>query len=148
MKYIGQKGTTVEIPFHSPQRVKRCLSFFLPEPTGSWVELEFLRVVWDVCGCLCDEIKLTHVFRRDGRVAHHYEIYFLTGKNLLDPSKVNGVAAQIEEEAMRILKIDLRGNTHANGKGSDFRLPNTKGWQPGEPIRKGSHTNTQGYQEL
>ena len=112
MKFISQKGT--EIQWKAPVRLaKRTLSFSFTNQ-GCWTEDKFLNIVWKHAGLLCESVRLASVYRYDNIVGHAYEITFQTGPgfSLQTRRDVNNIVAEIESEALKVLNITLRGDTH------------------------------------
>lgn len=133
MKYTGVKGITYQFK-PEPTITSRGLSFFLTDP-GTWNEEEFLEIIWRIGGNWIAEVKLRgvyHEFETD-RVAHNYDIFIRTGRNLIyGKTPVNEMMCKIEEEIAKNLKIDLRGRDHKAG---------VKPWIPSSTCRKDGRKN-------
>jgi hypothetical protein len=105
--YVGQKGEPKirNIAY----TVRRTFNFFLNNPTN-WDTEKFLDIIWKHAGFQCIEIRLVDNNYRHphtGKLAHRYDLFFVTGKGLLEEGTVNSLMRKIEADLRRTLDIEM-----------------------------------------
>jgi hypothetical protein len=117
MIYITLNGN--RRPFrHPPTIVMRSINLRLLEP-GTWVEDEFLSLIWKHFGYLCTTVRLRDTYRPEGAaIVHNYDLFFQIGKNLIEPKAINDLLTVLENEAEQTLKVEVpAGHRHrADGR--------------------------------
>lgn len=119
MIYVTKTG--VEVLFKRPHLpLKKGLSFILTN-RKTYSTDDFLRCVHKHAGFLCIRVEFDHTYEYpDGRLAHHYKLYFQWGPKLAEPREINALVAQIEDDMQENYGADFRGRTH-------HRTPNRRG---------------------
>ena len=115
--YVGQKNT--------PQTravaltVRRTFNFFLNDPM-TWDTEAFLEIIWKHAGFRCIEVRLVdNTYRNQtGKLSHRYDLYFITGKGLIEEGDVNKLMRKIEADIRKNLDVTMP-DTHFVIDGDD-----------------------------
>jgi hypothetical protein len=119
--YVGQKNTphvrAVALT------VRRTFNFFLNDPL-TWDTEAFLDIIWKHAGFCCIEVRLVDNSYRHpihGKLSHRYDLYFITGKGLIEEGDVNKVMRKIEYDIRKKLDVFMP-DTHFVIDGEDDGL--------------------------
>ena len=99
-RYVDQKKTSQHV--RTASIVKRTFNFFLNDPL-TWDTEKFVNIIWKHAGFRCVEVRLTdstYVHPVSGKLAHRYDLFFVTGHGLLEANQVN--------KLMQAIEVDLR----------------------------------------
>jgi hypothetical protein len=104
--YVGQKGEPKVRAIATT--VRKTFNFFLNDPM-TWDTEKFLDIIWKHAGFQCIEVRLVDNNYRnaEGKLAHRYDLFFVTGKGLLQEGKVNALMRKIEADIRTNLDIEM-----------------------------------------
>ena len=92
---------------------RRTFNFYLNDP-GTWDTNKFLDIIWKNAGLCCVEVRLVNNTYRHPvlqKLAHRYDLFFITGPGLIDPQKVNAMMRNIEADVRNELDVYM-ADTH------------------------------------
>ena len=115
MIYTSLNGNRIKYRA-APTETLRSVNLRLLEP-GTWSEYDFLDLVWRMAGNLCTGVRLRGAYREVNKpVVHNYDLFFLIGRNIMEPQAVNKLVTEIEEEAERTLKVEVPNHARHRDK--------------------------------